>query len=147
MPHRYPQIDSADSVARFRPILSLLRRPPCTESLQSISTADQGARPSKPLFCALPLLVRQILRSAFGVSEERLESLGLRPGIDNLEQILLAVLQRLRGPFHLLFAAPLLHLSLPTLAFDLCLALSLLDEPRDFDRGLLQIPNNGRYTA
>jgi hypothetical protein len=39
-------------------ILSFLRRSPLTESLQRIGVADQGARLSKPFYCALTLLVR-----------------------------------------------------------------------------------------
>lgn len=57
-PHRYPQMTSPGFLARFRQILTLFRRSPCAESLQRIGAADQGARPSKSLYCALPLLVR-----------------------------------------------------------------------------------------
>ncbi|HEY5646946.1 MAG TPA: hypothetical protein VIS76_13430 [Pseudomonadales bacterium] len=72
--------------------------------------------------------------AAISVREELLESLGF---------FLFAVLQRLRGLPRLLFATPALILSFPAFSFDLRLALPLLDEPRDFDRGLLQLPNNG----
>lgn len=87
------------------------------------------------------------MRAAFGVGEERIESLRLRPGIDDLEQVLFAVLQGLGSPPCFLFAAPLLALSLPTLAFDLRLALSFLDESRDLDRSLLQLADNDRDPA
>lgn len=67
------------------------------------------------------------------VGEERLESLGFRLGIDDLEQLFFAVLQGLRSSSRLLFATPLLAPNLPALTFDICLALSLLDDSRDFD--------------
>jgi hypothetical protein len=60
---------------------------------------------------------------------------------------LFAVFQRLGGPPCLVFAAPLFFLSFPTFTFDLRLAVSLLDEPRDFDGGFLQLPSNGWDTA
>jgi len=40
-----------------------------------------------------------------------------------------------------------LSASSKSFAFDLRLALSLLHEPRDFDGGLLQLPDNGRDPA
>lgn len=57
-PHRYPQMTSPGLLSRFRQILTLFRRSPRVESLQRIGAADQGARPSKPFYCALPLLIR-----------------------------------------------------------------------------------------
>jgi hypothetical protein len=73
-------------------------------------------------------LGRQI-NPAFGVGEEILTSFR-RPGIDDLVQLLFAVLEGLRGQLRRLFEAPMFLLSLSALAFDLCLAVSLLDAPR-----------------
>ena len=108
--------------------------------MRQIAPAHRCCRPGRVpaeavLLCA-PVGRQVTPGPAFGVRAEILESFRRRPGIDDLEQVLFAVLQRLGSPPGLLFAAPPFLLSPLTSTFDLRLLLSLLDEPRDFDRGI-----------